>query len=413
MTWSKKIRATFFGVLLIVTCVRTLVAQSGAGSIQGTVADSTGAVIPAASIDVVNVATGIKTDTKSNGVGFYQVPELFTGTYSVTVTSPGMKTYTTSIELLVAQNAVINPILTAGAITQQVVVSGDNVQLTTTDNGSISSTLENARINQLPMNGRFLTNLLSTTTPGLENGGKDIDGLMPSAVIYTVDGVSTQDNLRGGLYYGSGGSQLIDPDAVQEVRMEALNAGAEYATPATAIITTKSGTNQMHGTFFETARNNAIGVAKRRQDPSNYSAPHLVRNEFGASAGGPIILPHVYHGKDKSFWFFAYERFSLAQEVSTLTTWPTQSFGRNSFSGLVNSSGVLQTLYDPATTTHNPACPVPNSTTTTNNLYCRQTFTQEYAETGTNVNSIPSSEISPVAKLYYKLLAPPTTAADP
>src|SRR6202044_1322419 len=307
----------------------------------------------------------------------------------------------------------INPILTPGAITQQVVVAGDTVQLTTTDNGSISSTLENARINQLPMNGRFLTNLLSTTTPGLENGGKDIDGLMPSAVISTVDGVSTQDNLRGGLYYGSGGSQLIDPDSVQEVRMEALNAGAEYATPATAIITTKSGSNVMHGTAFETARNNAIGIAKSRQNPSNYSAPHLVRNEFGASAGGPIILPHVYHGKDKSFWFFAYERFSLAQEVSTLTAWPTPSMGQGNFSGLVNSSGVLQTLYDPATTTHNSACPVPNSTSTTNNLYCRQTFTQEYNETGTNVNSIPSSRISPVAKLYYQLLAPPTTTADP
>ncbi|MGD0479090.1 MAG: carboxypeptidase-like regulatory domain-containing protein [Terracidiphilus sp.] len=407
------VASALIGLLLVIAGKGMSHAQSGAGSIQGTVTDATGAVIPAASIHVVNVATGVKTDTKSNGVGFYQVPELFTSTYSVTVTAPGMETYTTSIELLVAQNAVINPILTAGAVTQQVVVAGDTVQLTTTDNGAISSTLENARINQLPMNGRFLTNLLSTTTPGLENGGKDIDGLMPSAVIYTVDGVSTQDNLRGGLYYGSGGSQLIDPDSVQEVRMEALNAGAEYATPATAIITTKSGTNAMHGTAFETARNNAIGIAKSRQNPSSYSAPHLVRNEFGFSAGGPIILPHIYHGKDKSFWFFAYERFSLAQEVSTLTTWPTQTFGQGNFSGLVNSSGVLQTLYDPATTTHNPACPVPSSTATTNNLYCRQSFTQEYNETGSNVNSIPSSEISPVAKLYYQLLPPPTTTADP
>lgn len=413
MRWSKKVTAAFFGALLVVTCIRALVAQSGAGSIQGTVIDSTGGAIPGALIHVVNAATNVATDTKSNGVGFYQVPELFTGTYQVNVNAPGMKTYTTSIQLLVAQNAVINPVLTAGAITQQVVVAGDTVQLTTTDNGSISSTLENARINQLPMNGRFLTNLLSTTTPGLENGGKDIDGLMPSAVIYTVDGVSTQDNLRGGLYYGSGGSQLIDPDAVQEVRMEALNAGAEYATPATAIITTKSGTNSIHGTAFETTRNNAIGIAKSRQNPSSYSAPHLVRNEFGVSAGGPIILPHIYHGKDKSFWFFAYERFSLAQEVSTLTAWPTQSFGQGNFSGLVNSSGVLQTLYDPATTTHNAACPVPNSTSTTNNLYCRQSFTHEYNETGTNVNSIPSNEISPVAKLYYQLLPPPTTTADP
>src|SRR5580658_10215437 len=167
MRWSKKIRAAFLGALLIVICVHTLVAQTGAGSIEGTVTDSTGAVIPAASIHVVNVATGVKTDTKSNGVGFYQVPELFTGTYSVTVTSPGMKTYTTSIELLVAQNAAINPVLTTGAVTQQVEVAADVVQLTTTDNGTIASTLEASRINQLPMNGRNLLVLTADTTPGL------------------------------------------------------------------------------------------------------------------------------------------------------------------------------------------------------------------------------------------------------
>jgi hypothetical protein len=76
------------------------------------------------------------------------------------------------------------------------------------------------------MNGRSLTILMSTTTPGLENGGKDINGLKPSAVIYMIDGVTTQDNLRGGLFYGSGDSQLIDPDSVQEVRMETSNSGS-------------------------------------------------------------------------------------------------------------------------------------------------------------------------------------------
>jgi hypothetical protein len=413
--WSFFLKVTEFftlGLSLILCAGSVVLAQSGAGSIQGTVSDSTGGVIPGAWIHVVNAATSVATDTKSNSVGFYQVPELFTGTYQVTVTVSGMKTYTTSIELQVAQNAVINPILTAGSVTQQIVVAGNAVQLITTDNGSISSTLENQRINQLPMNGRFLTNLLSTTTPGLENGGKDIDGLMPSAVIYTIDGVSTQDNLRGGLYYGSGGSQLIDPDSIQEVKMVAMNAGAEYATPATAIITTKSGSNAIHGTAFETARNNAIGIAKSRQNPYNYAAPHLVRNEFGVSAGGPIILPHVYHGKDKSFWFFAYERFSLAQQVSTLASIPTPAMGQGNFSGLANSNGVLQTLYDPATTAHNTACPVPGGTTT-NNPYCRQTFTQEYNETGTNINTIPSAEISPLAKLYYQLIPQPTNTADP
>ena len=394
--------AKFVGLgLSMVLCAPSIVlAQSGAGSIQGTVTDSTGAAIPAASIHVVNVATGVSNDTKSNGVGFYQVPELFTGTYTVTVSAPGMSTYESSIQLLVAQNAFVNPVLSTGAVTEKITVSADAVQLTTTDSGTITSTLENARINQLPMNGRYLTQLLQMTTPGLENGGKDINGLMPSAVIYEIDGVTTQDNLRGGLFYASGGSQLIDPDSVQEVKMVAMNAGAEYATPATAIFTTKSGTNSLHGTFFETARNNAIGIAKARQDPSNLVAPHLVRNEFGASMGGPIVLPHIYHGKDRSFWFFAFERFSLAQSISSLGKVPTTAMSQGDFSGLVNSSGVKQVIFDPSTTANSTNCPYTGSA----NPYCRTPFMN---------NQIPLGQISPTAKLYYQLVPLPTSAANP
>ena len=81
-----------------------------------------------------------------------------------------------------------------------------------------------------------------------------------------------------------------------------------------AVISTKSGTNSMHGSAFETMRNNGVGIARNRSNPPNFVAPHLVRNEFGASAGGPILIPHVYDGRNKSFWFFAAERYS---QIST------------------------------------------------------------------------------------------------
>jgi hypothetical protein len=115
----------------------SVLAQSGVGSIQGTITDSTGAVIPGASIHVVNLATSVAADTRSNNVGFYQVPGLFTATYTVTATAPGMKTYKQTIELLVDQNAVINASLSPGAVTQEVVVPGEAAQLTTTDSGAI------------------------------------------------------------------------------------------------------------------------------------------------------------------------------------------------------------------------------------------------------------------------------------
>jgi len=154
-------------VLGMALCCSSTLAQSGAGSIQGTVTDATGAVIPGASIHAVNEATGVAANTKTNGVGFYQVPGLFTGSYTVTISAPGMKTYKQAIELLVAQNAVINASMTVGSVTQQVVSSANLVQLTTTDSGAVTSTLENARINQLPMNGRDLITLTNETTPGL------------------------------------------------------------------------------------------------------------------------------------------------------------------------------------------------------------------------------------------------------
>jgi hypothetical protein len=118
--YARKPATMFFIWVLVLAFAHTLAAQSGVGSVQGTVTDVSGAVIPAAAANVVNVATDVVTDTKSNGVGFYLVPGLFTGTYQITVTAPGMKTYTTSIELLVAQNAVVNPALTVGEVTEKV-----------------------------------------------------------------------------------------------------------------------------------------------------------------------------------------------------------------------------------------------------------------------------------------------------
>jgi hypothetical protein len=382
------------GLLLSCQCA---LAQSGAGSIQGTVTDATGAVIPGASIHVLKQATNSAVDTKSNAVGFYQVPDLFTGVYTVTVTTPGMKTFKTSIELLVAQTAVINAQLSAGNVTEEIEVSASTVQLTTTDNGTISSTLENARINQLPMNGRNILNLAAESTPGLgscnqDSNGQCANGLMGYGMEYVADGVTLQGREFGGGHVGQ--AQFPDPDAIQEVRVQTTGTSAQYATPATGVITTKSGTNALHGSLFETARNSYWGVAKQRQNPSNYTAPPYIRNEFGGSVGGPIIIPHLYHGKDKSFFFFAYERYSLASVAGETATVPSALWRNGDFSTM-QSGGVLQTLYDPNTTQY------------TGGTWTRQTFTQEYNE-GTSsgpancngdINCIPSNRESPTAAM--------------
>jgi hypothetical protein len=232
--WRQRAIAVAIMIGLALGCSISF-AQSGAGSIQGTVTDSTGAVMPGASIHVINQATGSTADTKANGVGFYQVPGLFTGVYDVTITATGMKTYKTRIELLVDQNAVINATMTAGEVTQEVEVKASFVQLTTTDNGVIASTLENERINQIPMNGRNVMNLIGESTPGLENCiqgavGTCANGLMGQAMEYVADGVTLTNREFGGEHMGL--NQMPDPDSIQEVRVETSGVGAQFATPA-------------------------------------------------------------------------------------------------------------------------------------------------------------------------------------
>lgn len=386
-------------------CSPHAIAQSGAGSIEGTITDSTGAVIPSAGIHVVNTATNVATDAKSNNVGFYQVPGLFTGSYVITVSAPGMKTYRRIIELLVGQSAVINASLTAGAVTQQVEVVGNAVQLTTTDSGVISSTLENARINQLPMNGRNIISLVEETTPGLESCSQSSscpNGLFGEAMEYVSDGASLANREFGGTHTGS--AEMPDPDSVQEVRVETTGSGAQYATPATAVMTTKSGTNQLHGSLFETTRNNAFGISRQRQNPSNFAAPPYIRNEFGASAGGPIIFPGLYHGKDKSFWFFAFERYSLRSFSYEEMKVPTLAMRQGDFSQASNSSNVLQQLYDPETTASSSNC----NATGKANQWCRTPF----AYGGVN-NVIDPARQAKDAKIFSDITALPSNSNNP
>jgi hypothetical protein len=400
LRWNA-IRFMLYAALAVTMPCLSAFAQSGAGSIQGTVTDSTGAVMPGASIHVVNQSTAEASDSTTNSVGFYQVPGLFTGTYVVTVTAPGMTSNQRTIELQVGQTMVINPSLTAGSVTQKVEVSADTFQLTTTDSGAISTTLENSRINQLPMNGRSILTLTGETSPGLESCSQSQscpNGLMGEAMEYVADGVSLSNREFGGTHEGS--NQMPDPDSIQEVRVETNGSGAQFATPAAGVITTKSGTNQLHGTLFETARNNYFGIARSRSNPSNYVAPHYVRNEFGISLGGPVILPHIYNGKNKTFWFFAYERYSLASFSYLNMTVPTLAMKQGDFSGLTNSSNVLQQLYDPATTASSPSCANSGANgAAAANPYCRTPFAN---------NQIPVSRESPTAKIFMDITPLPT-----
>src|SRR5436305_2535432 len=260
-----------------------------------------------------------------------------------------MKKSESSVTLQNGQVLVLDRQLMVGEIKEKVTVAGETLQLATYDSGTVNTQLDAARIAALPQNGRNVLGLAQNTVPGLESGGTRANGLMGEAMEYSQDGAPMTNRNFGG-ESNTAQATLPDPDAVQEARFETLNSNAQFSTPATVILTTKSGTNQVHGSLFETARNNYFGIAKARQDPADLVAPKLIRNEFGGSVGGPVYIPKVYNGRNRTFFFFAYERFSLRRASQQLMYVPTVPMRNGDFSGLINGAGILQQLYDPNTT---------------------------------------------------------------
>jgi hypothetical protein len=386
--------------LLILFCAG-LQAQSGAGSIQGTVTDSSGAVLKDAKVHIVNPDTGVAHDTVSNNVGFYSMESLFAGNYDITYTRQGFKQEERHVTLLASQTLVLIQSLNVGSTSEKVEVKADVVQLANYDSPVISSDLDAARISQIPENGRSVGNLFAQVTPdAFSNGGQygrpEVNGAEWQATNLIQDGSTNID-----LDYG--GTLLAQPDldSMSEVRIETSVSDARYSAPATAIITTKSGTNEFHGSLFETAENNAIGIARTRSNPSNFQQAHYARNEFGGSVGGPIRIPKLYNGKDRSFFFFAYERFSLRSDTYATTNVPTLAMRQGNFSGLTNSDGTAVTLYDPSTTGPAPTC-APAGTA------CPGWQRTPYPN-----SIIPSALESPFAKAMNAITPLPTNGNNP
>ena len=160
----------------------------------------------------------------------------------------------------------------------------------------------------------------------------------------TLDGVSIVDRFGGGINRVSPGL-----DTIQEFRIETTGSSAQFSRPANVEMVTKSGTNELHGSGFETHRNNFGGLRARQWQDGNAPAK-LIRNEFGVSAGGPVFLPKIYNGKNKTFWFAAYEGMRQRQLSYYEDGVPTQDMWNGNFSGIVDGTGRQTMIYDPLTT---------------------------------------------------------------
>jgi hypothetical protein len=354
--------------------------QASTATARGTITDQSGAVITKAAVELTNVATNTKSHTQSNEAGFYMFPGIVPGKYILTVEWPGMQKYEASFTVQVQQSAVVDVVLVPGKTTTTVEVH-DVTPVLVVDNPTLGHTLERSRIEQLPINGRSLSQLLQTV-PGME--GTRAFGLRDGSHEFVLDGAAQTDRLWGGTMTRQPGL-----DSIEEFKVEVNSSSAKFTRPTSVIMQTKSGSNQLHGALFETARNNAIGKARTRTD--TYSkAPQLVRNEFGASLGGPVYIPKLYNGKNKTFFFFAYEAQRNVNSTTGGGRVLTEAMRNGDFSNLVDAEGRQTVLYDPWTT---------------NATWDRQPFNY-----GGKQNNIDPARMSPVAKYLYNITPLPTEA---
>jgi hypothetical protein len=359
-------------VLIFIIWSLPLLAQTGLGVVRGTVNDSTGAVLPNATISLTNTITGVVAKSQTSSVGAYYFGAVRPGPYSLTVEAQGFKKWTGTLTLEVGQTAVIDVPMDVGTVESTVEVT-DAAPVVTTEGAQVSDVKDALRIRQLPLNGRTLSNLFNLTA-GVEGGGNPrVNGLKVGSVEMLVEGVSLVDRFGGGIARVQPGLGTI-----QEYRIETAGSNAQYSRPATVTLITKSGTNEIHGDVFWTHRNNFAGLRARQRQDTASRPPQYIRNEFGTSLGGPLI-------RNKTFWFVAYEGQRERQARFARSSVPTDAIWNGDFSQATTQNSEAITIYNPFSTRANGT---------------RDPFPG---------NRIPQNLIKPVAATMKSVSAAPTT----
>ena len=335
----------------------SIFAQSPNGTINGRILDPSGAAIVGAEITIVNDATRVQYGSKTNGEGIYVVTNLPPGPYRLQVAKPGFKTLIKpDIVLNVQDSVAINFTLPIGAVADTVTVEG-GAPLVDTQSAAVSTVIDRNYVSNMPLNGRSFQNLILLTPGVVTNtpqvsayaGGRgevSVNGQRTESNYYSVDGVGANVGINpltaaqpGGVS-GSlpaptalGTTQgLVSVDALEEFRIQSSTYSAEYGRSPGGQFSflTRSGTNQWHGTASDYLRNDYFDANDWFNNSLGQPKPPLRQNDFGGTLGGPIIIPRVYDGKDKTFFFFSYEGLRLLQpQAATIAYVPDTSLRAN------------------------------------------------------------------------------------
>ncbi|MBI3895298.1 MAG: TonB-dependent receptor [Acidobacteria bacterium] len=307
-------------IFVFMVCLAGMaLAQVTTGTISGTVSDSTGAVIPGATVTLRNTETGISRTITTNARGRYTAQQLGLGMFEVTAEAPGFQSVVrTGIEMTIGRQATVDFTLQVGAVAERITVTGEAPLLETT-NATVADLVSETQMRELPLNGRSFTDL-TAIQPGaitdlgipagvFQGGGRIVlNGARPQQSLYLLDGtdiVSPYSNVAP----VSVMNQTLGVDTVREFTVMQSNYGAQYGRAMGGIMNavTRSGTNEIHGSAFEFLRNEKLD-AKNFFDVPDEPIPPYKRNQFGGTIGGPIV-------QDNTFFFFSYE--GLRQSFGT------------------------------------------------------------------------------------------------
>ena len=351
-------RTRLFAIVLLAVALIVPGYGQTFGDISGAVRDSSGASIPGAQVTLVNVDTNATRTAISNDAGFYSFPALPPGTYSVKTEKTGFKTVTRpDILIQVQQSARVDVELPVGQVSESVEVSATAAMLTT-ENATVGTVIENKRIVDLPLNGRNALSLVALSPnvsfgfPSAGQAGSRQGGIRADRSIsiagqrsqfnhFTLDGVENTDpNFN---------TYVVEPsvDALQEFKVQTGIYPAEFGRGTAQVnMSTKSGSNDFHGTVYEFLRNDKLDAKNYAFTTARPPKDPFKLNQFGFTIGGPVLIPKVFDGKNRVFFMTNYEWFRQRRNVQGLFTVPLAATRTGDFSSLPFGT---QGIYDPAT----------------------------------------------------------------
>jgi hypothetical protein len=349
-------KAALAAISLFVASFLSVVPVSGQtqSGINGTVTDSSQAVIRGANITIRNTSTGVTSETATSSAGMFNTIGLIPGTYSVTVNAAGFRKSETSVVVEIAKMSAVNISLVPGAATETVSVKSSTISLNTTS-PEIGTTLEPALVNAAPIEISGLARQIdafSYLAPGVQG----------SASSHAINGGVTFENevqfngVPVAFIQFQGNQTNINPpyESVNEFRVNTSTFDAQYGLGQGAVtFSMASGANDFHGDAFEIVRNqlfDSVGFFPTRFSQSGKPEPAInQQNNYGFTVGGPVWLPHIYNGRNRTFFHFSGDWFRQNEAQKSTGTVPTAAMKRGDFSSFVDSAGNLIPIYDPTT----------------------------------------------------------------